>query len=68
MLSISILDGQGHLFPSPFQFWKDKDTQANKSKQKGHKSDDDDDEIISRRVDEIMSSLSNVKKLTSGRK
>ncbi|XP_068755727.1 syntaxin-binding protein 5-like isoform X2 [Montipora capricornis] len=30
VLSISILDGQGHLFPSPFQFWKDKDTQANK--------------------------------------
>lgn len=30
VFSIAILDGQGHLFPSPFQFWKGKDSQ-NKS-------------------------------------
>ena len=30
--SIVILDGQGHLFPSPFQFWKEKDSHQNKSK------------------------------------
>lgn len=28
--SIVILDGQGHLFPSPFQFWKEKDSHQNK--------------------------------------
>lgn len=32
ILSMAILDGQGHLFPSPFQFWKEKDSQQNKSK------------------------------------
>ncbi|KAL9968678.1 hypothetical protein ACROYT_G020796 [Oculina patagonica] len=30
ILSMAILDSQGHLFPSPFQFWKEKDSQHNK--------------------------------------
>lgn len=32
ILSIDILDGQGHLFPSPFHFWKENDSHHNKSK------------------------------------
>ena len=35
ILSMAILDGQGHLFPSPFQFWKEKDAQLSKSEYYG---------------------------------
>lgn len=30
ILSMDILDGQGHLFPSPFHFWKENDSHHNK--------------------------------------